>query len=107
MARKVKSESLAQLIIRVGFINVRRAVRYGARYSKLSSDAGHLLTLAEYQEASGMSTAQAYRERHAWRMCFGDDELLEVVASEAFAKRGWSEEERQAAILRFLDDGGG
>lgn len=97
---------MAEIIIKAGFLNLRRAVRYAAKYSKYSSEAGHLLNLREYMEASGMSPAQAFREQAAFKKCFGDLTLLEVVHREAIASKGWTEEQREAAILRWFDGKG-
>jgi hypothetical protein len=105
MARKMKDRSVAEIIIRSGFLNLRRSVKYAAKYSKACDKAGRLLTLQEYWEATGLSRAQAYREQDAWRKCFGDDTLLEVVTKEAIRSKGWSLQEREAAILRWFDGG--
>lgn len=103
---KYRGPSIAEIIIRAGYLNLRRSVRYAAKHSKYSTEAGHLLNLREYMEASGLSPAQAFREQQAWRKCFGDDTLLEVVHREAIASKGWTEEEREAAILRWFDGKG-
>lgn len=102
MARR-RTLTAKEMIERGGYANFIRAVRFSARYSGVAQELGHLPTLIEYQQARGMSVAQAYREQKAWRDCVGDDTtLLETIADKTIADGGWSEADREDAIARWL-----
>jgi hypothetical protein len=92
------------MILRGGFVNFRTAVRHAARYSA-ACEAAHprrQLTFAEYQEATGLSRSQCYRELHAWHACCGYVNVLEAVAGAPLQQKGWNKDEREDAIARWF-----
>jgi hypothetical protein len=95
--------SASEMIRNGGLMNFRRALRHAARYSAQCSKAGRLLTLAEYQSKQGLSRAQAFREQQAWRSCVGADvSVLDLVNEKALMQKGWTEDQREDAIARWL-----
>lgn len=92
------------MILRGGLLNFRRSVRHAARYSAACSTTRprRLLTLEEYQEVTGLSRAQAFREQQAWRACCGDVTVLEAVSGAVLEDKGWTEDEREDAIARWF-----
>jgi hypothetical protein len=89
-----------------GLLGFRRAIRHASRFSAECDRAGRLLTLAEYQEAVGLSRSQAFREQASWRLCVGGDfGVLDLVSEDALRKKGWTEEQREDAIARGLAGG--
>jgi hypothetical protein len=92
------------MILRGGYLNFRRAIRHAARYSAACELARprRLLTLAEYQEATGMSRSQCFREQQAWRACCGDVTVLEAVSGAALEAKGWTEDQREEAIALWF-----
>ena len=97
-----KRMTASQMILNGGLLNFRHAVRHAARYGSACSAEGRLLTLAEYQEVTGLSRAQAFREQKAWRACCGSLSVLEVVSEEALRDKGFTEDEREEVIAREL-----
>lgn len=93
----------SSMIAKGGMANFVRAVRFAARYSHQCDKAGRLLTLVEYQKASGLSRSMCFKEQKAWRRCFDENVgVLDVVSEAALEKKGWTEDERETAIARFL-----
>jgi hypothetical protein len=97
--------TVGQMIEAGGWLNFRRAVRHASRYGRLCREAGRLLDTEEYAAASGLSRAQAYREKQAWRACCGDLTVLEVVSTEALEAKGFTDAEREDVIARSLAAG--
>lgn len=95
----------AQMIESGGMTNFVRAIRFASRYSAAckKSKLARPLTLKEYMEEAGVSRAHAFKEQVAWRACVGESNILEVLATAAILKAGWTEDQREAAIVRFLD----
>lgn len=102
--RQIVRLTAGGMILRGGYLNFRRAVRHAARYSAACDQARprRLLSVAEYQEATGMSRAQCFREQQAWRACCGEVTVLEAVSGAALAKKGWTEQEREEVIARWF-----
>lgn len=99
-----RGPSAAQMIEAGGMTNFARAIRFASRYSLACKKAGKgPLTMQEYIKWSGISRAHAYKEQVAWRACVGESNILEVLAHEAVVKAGWTEDQREAAIVRWLD----
>lgn len=105
MSGQRKRMTANQMILAGGVLNFRRAVRYAARYGTACALEKRLLTLEEYQDVTGISRAQAFKDRAAWRACCGDYSVLEVVSAEALGKRGFTELEREEVIARELAGG--
>jgi hypothetical protein len=97
--KKVTAHSM---ILSGGVLNFRRAVRHAARFGAACSEAGRLLTFAEYVDRGWVSRAQAYKDLAAWRACCGELSVLDVVSSDALDSRGFTEEEREEVIARQL-----
>lgn len=91
-----------EMIANGGYFNFRRAIKHAARYGRFCRLEGHLLTIPEYMEASGLSQAQAYRELQSWRACCGTATVLEVVSTEALEAKGFTDSEREEVIAREL-----
>lgn len=102
MSGQRKKMTAHRMILNGGVLNFRRAIRHAARFGAACSMEGRLLTLVEYQDVTGLSRAQAYREQQAWRACCGELSVLEVVSEEALRQKGFTEEEREEVIAREL-----
>lgn len=97
-----RGPSAAEMIVNGGFLNFNRAVRFAARYGAECRKAGDVLTITEYAKAVGLSREHCYREQQAWRRCVGNVNVMEVISEEALASKGLTEDQRDAAIARYL-----
>lgn len=102
MSGQRKKLTANEMIRSGGLLNFRRSLRHASRYGQACELAGRLLTIEEYGEFVGLSRSQAFREQAAWRACCGRLSVFEVVSTEALAKRGFSEEQREDVIAREL-----
>lgn len=106
MSPRRKRVTAGSMIGRGGLTKFAQAVRFAARYSEACDGLGRLCTLEEYRLFRGMSSAQVFREQKAWRDCVGPElSVLEVISEAALKKKGWTEEQREAAIGRWLSGG--
>ncbi len=92
----------ATMILAGGFLNFRRSVRYAARYGHACGALGRPPNLEEYRLFHGMSLSQAYREQAAWRACVGDLLIYDLVNKDAWADKGFTEQQREDAVARWL-----
>jgi hypothetical protein len=102
---KRRGPSATEMIVKGGFLNFNRAVRFAARYGAECRKAGDVLTITEYAKAVGMTRAHCYREQQAWRKCVGNFTVQEILSEEALAGKGLTEDQREAAIARELLQG--
>jgi hypothetical protein len=100
-----KGNTAAEMIKQGGWYNFRSCLKFVSRYAKACDELGHLITVGEYRNWSGVSRAQAYKDLAAWRACMGDVSVLEVLPEGGkWLARGWTEEQRRDAIALFWMD---